>query len=587
MKKPRKNVAPVARRLLSYARAHTGKLLAILIFAAIGSTATLAAPTYIGRAVDAMPEAGKVDFSAILKVLPVLGGLYLVSGVLLWLGAVLASRTATGTVAALRKDAFGKMTALPLKSIDGRPHGDLVSRISNDADAVTEGLTQFFTQFFTGIVTVLAALFFMLRMNALVTLAVVIATPLIFIVGKTVSRYSSRSFKEQQKVLGELNGYVDEHFRGLRTVQAFHYEDRALEGFEEINARLYDVGQKAQFYSSLTNPSTRFVNSIAYLLVGIVGGLSAVYAGFSVGSLASFLTYCALFSRPFNEFTAITTQLMSAMAAAERLFALIDEPAEPADSVSAGELNHVRGAVEFSHVDFSYRPEQPLIRDFNLKVKPGSAVAIVGPTGAGKTTMVNLLMRFYDLTGGEIRIDGEDIAGVKRDSLRRSFGMVLQETWLFKGTIAENISYGNPGVSREEIVEAAKAASAHGFIRRLPEGYDTVIDEGGGNISQGQKQLITIARAMLLNPPMLILDEATSSVDTLTEQKIQKTFLKMMKGHTSFVIAHRLSTIREADLILVMDKGQVVEQGTHRELLERGGFYAGLYNSQFEAAGKT
>ena len=429
--------------------------------------------------------------------------------------------------------------------------------------------------------TVLLSLAFMLSLNPMVTLVAVFVTPLCFLVGFAITKYGSRRFKEQSRTLGRLNGYAEELISGQRTVKAFGYEDRAVDGFDAINAELYQCGYRAQFASALVNPSTRFVNNVAYVLVGVFGILAVLKNALTPGGVASFLTYTAQFSKPFNEITAITMQLQLAMASARRVFAVLDGEEQRPEPADAARLEAAEGSVAFEHVRFAYQPERPLITDFNLTVKPGMTVAIVGPTGAGKTTLVNLLMRFYEVDDGRIKVEGQDITGVTRDSLRRSFGMVLQDTWLFAGTIRENIAYGKPDATDEEIEAAARAAHAHSFIRRLPDGYGTLIAEDGGNLSQGQKQLLTIARAMLLDSPMLILDEATSSVDILTEMRIQKAFRKMREGKTAFIIAHRLSTIRDADLILVLDKGDVVEQGTHGELLEKGGFYASLYNSQF------
>lgn len=576
------NIRKTGKRLYGYAKRYKGLLLLILLFAVVGNVLALTAPMLIGEGINSIVGVGNVDYANLVRIIVILAGTYVLSTVLQWICAALATKAATQTVYQIRKDAFDNLTNLPMKFIDRRSHGDLISSFSNDADAVSDGLTQLFTQLFAGIVTIAAALGFMLYLSPIVTAAVVVVTPLVFLVAKFVTKLSGKQFVAQQRLLGELNGYVEEQIKGLRVAKAFGYEDRARKTFSEINGRLYGVGQKAQFYSSLTNPTTRFLNYVSYVLVGVVGGLCAIFLGFSVGGIASFITYSSLFSRPFNELTAITTQLMSALAAAERIFAIIDEPREESDSGNAVLPTDAKGEVGFHDVSFSYLPERPLIKGFCLQVPAGSTVAIVGPTGAGKTTMVNLLMRFYEVTGGSITIDGTDVHSLTRNSLRRSFGMVLQETWLFEGSIRDNIAYGKPDATDEEIKAASKAASAHSFIRRLPNGYNTQIEEGGENLSQGQRQLLTIARAMLLNPPMLILDEATSSVDTLTEQKIQRTFLQMMQGRTSFVIAHRLSTIREADLIIVMNNGEVIEQGTHQELLRRGGFYAGLYNSQFQ-----
>jgi len=571
-------------RLFGYVKTYKAQISMIVFLALVGNIAALSVPLFTGKAIDNMIGRGNVNFNEITKYAMILLCIYMISNLFSWISGILANQTANQAVYELRIEAFKVLTHLPLKFLDKISHGDLASRFSNDSDAVSEGLTQVITQLFAGIVTILAALAFMLYLSPIVTLAVIAATPLVFFVAKTVSRYSNEKFREQQKIIGELNGFVEEQIGGQRVIKAFNYENESAASFEEINGRLYQVGQKAQFYSSLTNPTTRFVNYISYILVGLVGGICAIRMGFSVGGVSSFLTYSALFAKPFNEMTALMTQILAALAAAERIFQVIDQEMEPEENLKSVMTENVEGNVAFSGVSFSYEPDKPLITDFNLSIKKGQSVAIVGPTGAGKTTMVNLLMRFYDLTGGAINIDGIDIKSMNRSDVRRQFGMVLQETWLFKGTIKENIAFGKPGTDDEEIFAAAKSAKAHRFIKRLPQGYDTIIDEGGGNISAGQKQLLTIARAMLLNPPMLILDEATSNVDTLTERQISRTFLDMMKGHTSFVIAHRLSTIREADLIIVMDKGHVIEQGTHESLLKNKGFYYNLYHSQFDTA---
>lgn len=570
------------KRLFEEVRKYRLRLWLILLFSLVANVLSLATPMIIGFAIDYIAGPDTVDFPAVLRYILILAGCYLVSAALTWLCAALASTIAYRTANVLRIRCFHHILHLPLGVIDRHPHGDYISRLSNDADAVADGLNQLLIQFFSGIITVLSALGFMLYLSPLITLAVIVVTPLTFLVAKTVTRLSTSKFREQQAIVGELGGFIEEQLAGQGVVKAFHHEDAAQADFEKINSRLYTVGQKAQLYSSFTNPTTRFVNHISYIAVGLVGGLGAVLAGFSVGVVASFLTYSSLFSKPFNEFTAITTQLLAALASADRIFQTIDETLEPSDPAGAQGLPRAGGSITFEKVRFSYTPERPLIENFSLRVPGGSSVAIVGPTGAGKTTLVNLLMRFYEVTGGDILIDGVSIMDMKRDSLRRGFGMVLQDTWLFRGTIRDNIGYGCEHATDEEIVKAAKTAHAHGFITRLPEGYDTVVSEDGGNLSSGQKQLITIARAMLLDPPMLILDEATSSVDTLTEQRIQKAFMRLMQGRTSFVIAHRLSTIREADIIIVMNQGNIVEQGNHRELLEKGGFYAELYNSQFE-----
>ena len=454
----------------------------------------------------------------------------------------------------------------------------IISRLTNDIDAVSEGLLQGITQLFSGIVTVVGSLVLMFLLDWRITLCVIVITIICIFVSKAIATNSGKMFRLQAQTIGELNGYVSETVGNLKVVKAFGYEDKSSEVFGEINARLYDCGQKAQFYSSLVNPTTRYINNLAYISVGVLGGLAALAGHLSVGIISSFLIYATQFARPINDMTSILTQLQSAQAAAARIFALGEiEPETPDED--RPELEVKNGEVMFKDVDFSYNKDKELIKDLNIAAKPGQRVAIVGPTGAGKTTIVNLLMNFYGVDKGTIFVDGQAIDSVQRDSLRKNFGMVLQDTWLFAGTVKENIAYGKEGATEEEIINAAKAASAHGFIKRLPNGYDTMITEDGGNLSSGQKQLLTIARAMLSDPKILILDEATSNVDTMTEQRIQKAFLKMMEGRTSFIIAHRLSTIREADLILVMDKGRIIEQGTHNELIAKNGFYTKLYNS--------
>lgn len=570
------------RRLLGYVGRHKAALAGVFVFALIGNTSLLLAPKLIGRAIDLiLPGTGGGYLAALLKTLAVIGVLYLAGSLFNWLTALCANLVANRTVRALRVDLFGKLGRLPLQYYDTHSHGDMMSRFTNDIDAISDGLNQGIVQLVSGVMTVLLSLAFMLSLNPMVTLVAVFVTPLCFLVGFAITKYGSRRFKEQSRTLGRLNGYAEELISGQRTVKAVGYEDRAVDGFDAINAELYQCGYRAQFASALVNPSTRFVNNVAYVLVGVFGILAVLKNALTPGGVASFLTYTAQFSKPFNEITAITMQLQLAMASARRVFAVLDGEEQRPEPADAARLEAAEGSVAFEHVRFAYQPERPLITDFNLTVKPGMTVAIVGPTGAGKTTLVNLLMRFYEVDDGRIKVEGQDITGVTRDSLRRSFGMVLQDTWLFAGTIRENIAYGKPDATDEEIEAAARAAHAHSFIRRLPDGYGTLIAEDGGNLSQGQKQLLTIARAMLLDSPMLILDEATISVDILTEMRIQKAFRKMREGKTAFIIAHRLSTIRDADLILVLDKGDVVEQGTHGELLEKGGFYASLYNSQF------
>ncbi len=572
---------PALRRLLGYVGRHRIALIATLASALLGNAALLLAPKLVGRAIDLiLPGTGGGYAAALLRMLAVIGVLYVGGSLFTWLTALCANRVANYTVRALRVDAFHKLGRLPLQYFDTHSRGDILSRFTNDIDAIADGLNQGIVQLVSGVMTVLLSLGFMLSLDPAVTLVAVFVTPLCFLVGFGIAKYGRRRFQEQSHILGKLDGYVEEMVSGQRTVKAFSREEASAKEFDAINEELYACGYRAQFASALVNPSTRFVNNIAYVLVGVFG----ILAGLTPGGIASFLTYTAQFSKPFNEITAITMQLQLAMASARRVFAVLDEEEQEPDGRDAAVLQQAAGDIAFAHVRFSYTPERPLIRDFNLQVRPGMTIAIVGPTGAGKTTLVNLLMRFYEADGGRIEVDGRGIREYTRDSLRRGFGMVLQETWLFAGTIRDNIAYGRPEATDEEVEAAARAAYAHSFIRRLPAGYQTLITEDGGNLSQGQKQLLTIARAMLLDPPMLILDEATSSVDILTEQRIQKAFAALMEGRTTFIIAHRLSTIRDADRILVLDKGDVIEQGTHDELLARDGFYAALYNSQFAPA---
>ena len=485
------------------------------------------------------------------------------------------------TVRDLRTDAFNKLQRVPLKYIDSTPHGDIIGRVVADIDTVSDGLLQGFQQIFTGSVTIIGTLCFMFSINVGIALVVIVITPVSLIVASTIARLCSKKFKEQAALRGQITGLAEEYIGNQKVVKAFSREEYSEEKFEELNAKLYKVGVRAQFYSALTNPSTRFVNGLVYAGVGIFGALSAIGGGITVGQLSAFLSYANQYTKPFNEISGVITELQNALACAGRVIELIEENAEVPDAEDAVDLEHANGKVELSHVYFSYVPEQKLIEDFNLSVKPGQRVAIVGPTGCGKTTLINLLMRFYDVNSGTIKVSDIPLQQLTRKSLRDNYGMVLQETWLRSGSIRDNIAMGKPDATDEEIIAAAKASHAHGFIKRLPEGYDTVIAEDGGNLSQGQKQLLCIARVMLCLPPMLILDEATSSIDTRTEIKIQNAFAKMMQGRTSFIVAHRLSTIREADIILVMKDGSIIEQGNHEELLEKNGFYAKLYNSQF------
>lgn len=565
-------------KLNSYIAGNRKYLILVIISALLANIFMLVAPYISGRAIDFIKGENNVDFPMVAKFIGILFAVYVLNALFTWGMTVFTNALSNHSIEKMRKDAFGKISKLPLKFFDGHSHGDIISRLTNDIDAVSEGLLQGITQLFSGIVTVVGSLVLMFLLDWRITLCVIVITIICIFVSKAIATNSGKMFRLQAQTIGELNGYVSETVGNLKVVKAFGYEDKSSEVFGEINARLYDCGQKAQFYSSLVNPTTRYINNLAYISVGVLGGLAALAGHLSVGIISSFLIYATQFARPINDMTSILTQLQSAQAAAARIFALGEiEPETPDED--RPELEVKNGEVMFKDVDFSYNKDKELIKDLNIAAKPGQRVAIVGPTGAGKTTIVNLLMNFYGVDKGTIFVDGQAIDSVQRDSLRKNFGMVLQDTWLFAGTVKENIAYGKEGATDEEIINAAKAASAHGFIKRLPNGYDTMITEDGGNLSSGQKQLLTIARAMLSDPKILILDEATSNVDTMTEQRIQKAFLKMMEGRTSFIIAHRLSTIREADLILVMDKGRIIEQGTHKELLAKNGFYTKLYNS--------
>lgn len=565
-------------KLNSYIAGNRKYLILVIISALLANIFMLVAPYISGRAIDFIKGENNVDFPMVAKFIGILFAVYVLNALFTWGMTVFTNALSNHSIEKMRKDAFGKISKLPLKFFDGHSHGDIISRLTNDIDAVSEGLLQGITQLFSGIVTVVGSLVLMFLLDWRITLCVIVITIICIFVSKAIATNSGKMFRLQAQTIGELNGYVSETVGNLKVVKAFGYEDKSSEVFGEINSRLYDCGQKAQFYSSLVNPTTRYINNLAYISVGVLGGFAALAGHLSVGIISSFLIYATQFARPINDMTSILTQLQSAQAAAARIFALGEiEPETPDEDRPEHEVKN--GEVMFKDVDFSYNKDKELIKDLNIVAKQGQRVAIVGPTGAGKTTIVNLLMNFYGVDKGTIFVDGQAIDSVQRDSLRKNFGMVLQDTWLFAGTVKENIAYGKEGATDEEIINAAKAASAHGFIKRLPNGYDTMITEDGGNLSSGQKQLLTIARAMLSDPKILILDEATSNVDTMTEQRIQKAFLKMMEGRTSFIIAHRLSTIREADLILVMDKGRIIEQGTHNELLAKNGFYTKLYNS--------
>lgn len=573
-------------RLMRSIGKYRGQLLFSALCAVISVACTLAAPIVIGRTVDAMTAAHAVRFSVVFRALILLTFLYLGSSLFLWLLTWVTNRISYNTANQLRRRLFNRLSVLPLSFFDGTSRGDTVSRFVNDVDIITDGMLQGSVSLMQGAATIVGAILVMLSLNPGMTLIVVLSAPASYFTARLITMKSQEMFRLQAEELGKLNGYSEEIIEGQKVVKAFCYEPRARERFREINSRLYETGVKSQFISSLSNPSTRVVNNVAYAVVGVCGSLWAISGSLTAGGISSFLIFAVIFAKPFNDITNVITQMQSAAASAQRVFHILDLEPEPADPRDAVRPDICTGKVEFRSVSFSYDPQRPLIRDFNLLVEPGSSVAIVGHTGAGKTTLVNLLMRFYDVNAGAVLVDGVDIRSMTRESLRGRFGMVLQETWLFDGTVYENIAYAKPDASREEVVKAAKDAGADGFIRRLEEGYDTRVTSDGGNLSEGQKQLLTIARVMLVNPPILILDEATSSIDTYTEMKIQKAFASLTAGRTSFVIAHRLSTVRNADMILVMDRGSIVESGRHEELLEKNGYYAELYNSQF-TAGQT
>ena len=570
------------KKVLGYIRPYWVLVGLSVLLAAATVAASLYIPILTGNAVDLIVGPGNVEFAGIVKILVRIGVVIGLAALSQWVMSLINNRITYRVVRDIRNEAFRKIQILPLKYIDSHPTGEVVSRVIADVDQFADGLLMGFTQLFTGVITILGTLCFMLSVNVLITVVVVVITPVSLVVAAFIAKRTYDMFRLQSQVRGEQTGFVEEMVQGQKVVQAFGRERDSLEKFDEINERLRGCSLRAIFSSSITNPSTRFVNSLVYTGVGIVGALSVVSGNLSVGQLSAFLSYANQYTKPFNEISGVVTELQNALACAGRVFELIEEQPQTPDSANARVLQDAQGAVSIREVGFSYQKDRPLIENFNLEVKPGQRVALVGPTGCGKTTVINLLMRFYDVDEGSIQVEGTDIRRITRHSLRKNYGMVLQDTWLKRGTIRENIAYGKPDATLEEVVEAAKAAHAHSFIKRLPQGYDTVIGEDGGNISQGQKQLLCIARVMLCLPPMLILDEATSSIDTRTEIRIQKAFQKMMQGRTSFIVAHRLSTIRDADTILVMRDGHIIEQGSHESLLEKGGFYAELYNSQFD-----
>lgn len=577
MKKNKGTVGKVLRLIGPYKYL----LMLSLVFAMISVALTLYAPILIGDGVDFLIGKGRVDFFAVFAILKKLAVVIVLTCVAQWLMNLCNNRITYRVVKDVRTKAFARLQVLPLKYVDSHPQGETISRIITDVEQFSDGLLMGFSQFFTGIVTILGTLVFMLGIHVQIALVVILITPVSLFVASFIAKRTYTMFQKQSETRAEMTSLVEEMIGNQKTVQAFGYGEEALKRFDTINRNLQTCSLKAIFFSSITNPSTRFVNGLVYAGVGITGAVFAMRGAISVGQLSCFLTYANQYTKPFNEISSVITELQNAIACARRVFDFIEEEAETEDQKDAPALSQVQGELKLADVSFSYQPDVPLLEHLDLTVKPGQKIAIVGPTGCGKTTLINLLMRFYDLDGGQILLDGKDISQVTKDSLRASFGMVLQETWLKSGSIAENIAYGNPDATREQIIAAAKAAHAHGFIKRMPEGYDTIITEDGGNLSQGQKQLLCIARVMLKLPPMLILDEATSSIDTRTEIQIQKAFQKMMQGRTSFIVAHRLSTIREADVILVMKDGNIIEQGNHETLLARNGFYTELYQSQF------
>lgn len=569
------------KTVLRYIKRYRVLVVLSLIFAAVTAALTLYVPILTGQGIDCMVSKGKIDFAALGEIILKIIIIVIITAVLQWFMNICNNRITYGVVRDIRNEAFKKIEKMPLSYIDTHQHGDIVSRVIADVDQFADGLLMGFTQAFTGVITIVGTLVFMLSINIKITLLVVCITPLSLVVANFIAKRTYKLFRTQSEIKGEQTNIINEMVGNQKVVKAYSKEKDVLAKFDEINDRLGKISLKAIFYSSTTNPSTRFVNSMVYALVGVVGAIFAIGGHITVGGLSSFLSYANQYTKPFNEISSVITELQNALACASRIFELIYEKAEEPDDENAVSNIETDGTVELKDVCFSYVPDKKLIQNFNLKVKSGQRIAIVGPTGCGKTTLINLLMRFYDVNSGEIKISGYNIKELKREALRSSYGMVLQETWLKAGTIKENLMMGKEDATMDEVIAAAKASHAHGFIRRMPEGYDTYIGEDGGNLSQGQKQLLCIARVMLTKPPMLILDEATSSIDTRTEIKIQEAFNTLMEGRTSFIVAHRLSTIREADVILVMKDGNVIEQGSHDELMSRNGFYAKLYNSQF------
>lgn len=575
------NTKEIIRKLFKYILPYKYYLISALILSVINVAFTLLTPILLGNGIDLIISKGNVDFAGLKAIILKIIAAVAITAISQWLMNLCTNRLTFCTVRDIRLDAFEKLEKVPISFVDNSSQGDMISRIVTDIDLISDGLLMGFTQLFSGIITIFATIGFMISINIKITLIVVLITPLSFFVASFVAKRTFSMFQAQSIKRGEMTSHINEMITGQKTVKAYSHEEESKAEFEKINKELEAVGVKALFFSSITNPSTRFINGLVYSGVGIFGAVSAISGNISVGQLSAFLTYANQYTKPFNEISSVITELQSAFASAKRVFEIIESDEEENDDCLYS-LNEIDGTLSLDDVSFSYTPDKPLIEDLNLDVKKGQRIAIVGPTGCGKTTLINLLMRFYDVTDGNIKISGKNIKEVKRKSLRQSFGMVLQETWLSKGTIKENIAFGKPDATDEEIILAAKNAHAHSFIQRLPHGYDTIVSDDSENLSSGQKQLLCIARVMLILPPMLILDEATSNIDTRTEKQIQSAFEKLLKGRTSFIVAHRLSTIKNADCILVMDKGHIIEQGNHKELLSKKGFYYNLYHSQFE-----
>ena len=575
------NTKEIVKKLFKYIRPYRRYLITALILSVITVAFTLLAPILMGNGIDLIISKGNVNFQKLKSIIVLIILVIAITAIAQWLMNLCTNKLTYNTVRDIRLDAFAKLEKVPVSYVDNSSQGDLISRIVTDIDLVSDGLLMGFTQLFSGVITILATIGFMISINYKIALIVIVITPLSFFVASFVAKRTFNMFQAQSIKRGEMTSHINEMITGQKIVKAYNYENQSKKRFEKINGELEIVGVKALFFSAITNPATRFINGLVYSGVGIFGAISAIGGYISVGQLSAFLTYANQYTKPFNEISSVITELQSAFASAKRVFEIIEADEEQSDN-GLYTLEKIDGTLSLKDVSFSYTPDRPLIENLNLDVRKGERIAIVGPTGCGKTTLINLLMRFYDVTGGDIKISGKNIKEITRHSLRQSFGMVLQETWLSKGTIKENIAFGKPNASDEEIITAAKNAHAHSFIQRLPKGYDTVVSDDSENLSSGQKQLLCIARVMLTLPPMLILDEATSNIDTRTEKQIQSAFEKMLKGRTSFIVAHRLSTIKNADCILVMNKGHIVEQGNHNELLSKNGFYSKLYNSQFE-----